>query len=218
MFKAINETKLMKPPTNCIVPIGQELLERSLQQSVEAELYASVARPPAVYRGNPFQVEVAMAYGGDIDPEGAVTLMRFANRVPLLYQQAACVITKSVLDVDWRNYRMSQSSGALPTGPMIIIVHVGSVWVPFTSESKEAVAHYPELVREIRLGLQECGRKVSDFIGRARREAEAARKQSYIQQYIGHIADALQELNGDSDRRRQTVENNLRDLLERSRS
>ena len=218
LFKAINETKLMKPPTNCIVPIGEELLERSLKQSVEAELYASVARPPAVYRGNPFRVEVAMAYGGDIEPEGAVTLMRFANRVPLLYQQAACVITKSVMDVDWRNYRMSQSSGALPTGSLIIIVHVGSVWVPFTSESKEAVAHYPELVREIRLGLQECGRKVSDFIGRARRDAEAARKKSYIQQYIGHIADALQELNGDSDRRRKTVETNLRDLLERSRS
>lgn len=208
----------MKPPTKCIVPIGETLLELSLKQSVEADLYASVGRLPSVYRGNPFQVEVAMAYGGDIDPEGPVTLMRFANRVPLLYQQAACVITKSVLDVDWRNYRLGQTSGGLPTGPLIIIVHVGSVWVPFTSESKEAIAHYPELVREICLGLQECGRKVSDYIGRARRVADAERKKSYIQQYIGHIAEALQELNGDSDCRSKTVENNLREMLERSRS
>ena len=92
------------------------------------------------------------------------------------------MITKSVLDVDWRNYRLGQTSGGLPTGPLIIIVHVGSVWAPFTSESKEAIAHYPELVREICLGLQECGRKVSDYIGRARRVAEAERKKAYEKQ------------------------------------
>ncbi len=218
LYKAINETKLMKPPTNCIVPIGDELLSSSLSQNVEAALYTSTSRPPAVYRGNPFQIEVAMAYGGEIDPEGAMTLLRFANRVPLLYQQAACAITKSVLEVDWRNYKMSQSSGAMPTGPLVVLVHMASVWVPFTSESKEAVAHYPEIIKEIRLALQECGRRVGEHLGRQRRAAEAERKKDYIQQYIGHIADTLQEITGDSDRRRNMVEKSLRTILERSRS
>ena len=218
LYKAINETKLMKPPTNCIVPIGDELLLSSLQQRVEADFFTSTTRPPAVYRGNPFQIEVAMAYGGGIDPEGAITLQRFANRVPLLYQQAACAITKSVVDVDWRNYRISQSSGAIPTGPLVILVHMASVWVPFTSESKEAIAHYSEIIKELRLALQECGRRIGEHLGRARREAEAARKKDYIQQYIGHIADALQEITGDSDRRRDSVEKSLRTILERSRS
>ncbi len=188
LYKAINNTKLMKPPTNCIVPIGEELLLSSLEQNVEAEFYTSTTRPPAVYRGNPFQIEVAMAYGGDIDPEGTLTLMRFANRVPLLYQQAACAITKSVIDVDWRKYRMSQSGNALPTGPLVVLVHMASVWVPFTSESKEAVAHYPEIIKEIRLALQECGRRVGEHLGRQRRTEEAERKRDYIQSYIGHIA------------------------------
>ena len=86
LYRAINETRLMKPPTNCIVPIGDDLLLNSLKQNVEADFYTSITRPPSVYRGNPFQIEVAMAYGGEIEPEGMVGLMRFANRVPLLSQ------------------------------------------------------------------------------------------------------------------------------------
>ena len=218
LYRAIAETKLMKPPTNCIVPIGEELLLASLQQNVEADFCTSTTRPPSVYRGNPFQIEVAMAFGGEIEPEGAIQLLRFANRVPLLYQQAACAITRSVLDVDWRNYRMSQSAGALPTGALVVLVHMASVWVPFTSESKEAVAHYPEIIREIRLALQECGRRVAEHLGRERRAAEAARKRDYIQQYIGHIADALQEITGDSDRKKDRVHKELKQMLERSRS
>ena len=218
LFKAINQTKLMKPPTDCIVPIGEELLMSSLQQSVDATFYTSTTRPPAVYRGNPFQVEVALAYGGDIDPDGAISLMRFANRVPLLYQQSACSITRSAIDVDWRNYRISQSNGSMPTGPLVVIVHVASVWVPFTSESKEAVAHYPEIMKEIRLAVQECGRRVGEQINRQRRAAEAERKKSYVSQYIGHIADALQEITGDSDKKKQQVEEILQSMLERSRS
>jgi len=218
LFKAINATKLMRPPTDCIVPIGEELLTASLKANVRAGFYASTTRPPAVYRGNPFQIEVAVAYGGDINPEGSVQVMRFANRVPLLYQPSACAITRSLIDTDWRNYRISQSNNALPTGPLVVMVHVASVWVPFTSESKDAVAHYDEIIKEIRLGVQECGRKVGEHIGRIRREAEAVRKKDYIAQYIGHIATALQEIIGDGDKKTQKVEKNLQGLLERSRS
>ena len=218
LFKVINATRLMKPPTDCIVPIGADLLQNSLQQSVQAAFYTSGTRPPGVYRGNPFQVEVAMAFGGDIDPEGNVGLMRFANRVPLLYQQSACAIARTMIGVEWRNYRISQSSGAMPTGPLLVAVHVASVWVPFTSESKEAIAHYPEIMREIRLGLQECGRRVGEHIGRERRAADAARRKSYIGQYMGHIAQALQDITGDGADKRNQIEKNLQSMLERSRS
>lgn len=217
LFRAINATKLMKPQTDCIVPIGEELLLASLRQSVEADFYTSTTRPPAVYRGNPFQVEAAAAYGGSIPADGPISLMRFANRVPLLYQQAGCAITRSLIEVDWRAYRISQSAGSMPTGPLVVIVHLASVWVPFTSESKEAIAHYPEIMREIRLALQECGRRVGDHINRQRRAAEAARKQSYLEQYIGHIAEALQVLTGDSEVQREVLESHLQSLLERSR-
>jgi len=218
LFKAINATKLMRPPTDCIAPIGDELLVDSLRKNVAAEFFTSTTRPPAVYRGNPFQIEVAIAYGGDIDAEGPISLMRFANRVPLLYQPSACAITKSLVDTDWRNYRLSQSSSALPSGPLVVMVHMASVWVPFTSESKDAVAHYDEIIKEIRLALQECGRRVGEHIGRARREAEAARKKDYIAQYVEHIAEALGEILSDSDKKTTEVASNLKGMLERSRS
>jgi DNA topoisomerase VI B subunit len=102
-----------------------------------------------VYRGNPFQVEVGVAYGGQLPADELMELYRFANRVPLQYQQSACAISKAVLSVDWRSYGLQQSRGALPTGPLVVSVHVASVWVPFTSESKEAVASYPEILKEL---------------------------------------------------------------------
>jgi DNA topoisomerase-6 subunit B len=135
----------------------------------------------------------------------------------LQYQQSACAITKSVLAIDWKNYHLTQSRGALPIGPLVLAVHVASVWVPFTSESKEAVASYPEIMKEIRLGLLEAGRRVALHIGRMRRDREEGKKRSYIQKYIPHIGIALQEIIGFNDRERERTIEVLTDVLERSR-
>jgi len=218
LHQALGKVKIMAPPTNCISPIGEDLLLRALQQEVRADFYATVTRPPSVYRGNPFQVEVGIAYGGDLSSEDLVTLYRYANRVPLQYQQSSCAITKAVLNVDWKSYQIAQSRGALPSGPAVLIVHVASVWVPFTSESKEAVAHYPEILKEIRLALQEAGRRVSLHIGRTRRDREEGKKRTYIQKYIPHIGAALQEILKLSDPERDKTVAVLIDVLERSRS
>ncbi|MDM7916930.1 MAG: DNA topoisomerase VI subunit B, partial [Candidatus Eisenbacteria bacterium] len=159
LHKAMNEVKLLAPPTNCIVPIGEELLRRALEQEVEAEFTTVVSRPPTVYRGNPFLIEAGIAWGADLPADEPITLYRYANRVPLLYQRSACAMTKATIAVDWRKYQIQQPKGALPVGPAILLVHIASAWVPFTSESKEAIAHYPEILKEIRLALQECGRQ-----------------------------------------------------------
>ena len=167
---------------------------------------------------NQTKIEAGLAYGGSLQAEGLARVLRYANRVPLLYQQSACAMTRSVLNTAWRNYALSQSAGALPSGPLVIIVHMASVWVPFTSESKEAVAHYPEIIKETRLALQECGRRLAVFIRRRRKAAESQRKKEYIQQYIPHIAIALREMLELSERQETTIVKQLKDLLERSRS
>ena len=218
LLKAINNTKIMNPPTDCLAPIGDELILAGLKKQIEADFFTAVTRPPAVYRGNPFQIEAGLAYGGSLKADGLARVLRYANRVPLLYQQSACAITRSVLNTSWRNYGLQQSTGALPTGPVVIMVHMASVWVPFTSESKEAVAHYPEIIKEIRLALQECGRKLSKFVRRRRKAAESERKKAFIQKYIPHIAIALREMLELSDRHEKTMIRQLTDVLERSRS
>ena len=217
LFQAIPKVKIMAPPTACLSPIGEDLLRKGLEERLGADYVMAVTRPPAVYRGNPFQIEVGLAYGGRLPGEELADLFRFANRVPLQYQQSACAITKAVLSIDWRNYGLQQGRGALPSGPLVLLVHMASVWVPFTSESKEAVASYPEIVREIRLALQEAGRQLGAFVRHRRRVAEEAKKRSYIEQYIPHIADALQQILGISERKKGETVENLRTILERSR-
>ena len=217
LFQAIPRVRILAPPTSCLSPIGEELLGKGLEQRLAPDFATAVTRPPAVYRGNPFQVEVGLAWGGGLPAEEPVELYRYANRVPLQYQQSACAITKSAVSVDWRNYSLQQARGALPAGPMILFVHIASVWVPFTSESKEAVASYPEILREVRLGLMEVGRRLGTFLRRRRREADEHKKRSYIEKYIPHIGDALRDILGLSEARRERTVEHLKRILERSR-
>ena len=217
LLEGIAETKIAAPPTDCLSPIGEDLVMAGLKSGVEAEFYTSVTRPAAVYRGNPFQIEVGLAYGGKLPGDELAKVMRFANRVPLLYQASACAVHKAVLTSNWRSYGLQQSRGALPTGPLVILIHMASVWVPFTSESKEAVAHYPEIIKEMKLALQEAGRRLGKHVKRQAREKDELKKQSYIQKYIPHIGEALQEILAISDEEKEEVITTLTDTLERSR-
>ena len=213
----IKKTKIMNPPADCISPIGAEEFEKGLKKEIKAEFYAAVTRPPSVYRGNPFVVEAGIAYSGEQEAENNIILLRYANRVPLLYQQGACSLTKSVIDTNWRSYGLSQSRGALPVGPCTIILHIASVWVPFTSESKEAIAHYPEIIKEVKLALQECGRKLGQYINKKRRIHAEKKKRSYIETYIPYVADALKSLLELKERDKEKVKKMLKNLLEKQR-
>ncbi len=223
LYNAINKTKIMAPSSDCIGPIGEEKLEEGLRRVVEADFYTSCTRKPSVYRGNPFLVEAAMAYGykdssgnGD-EGQPSMYITRFANRVPLLYQQSSCAVFKAVVETNWRNYGLSQSRGALPQGPVTLMVHIASVWVPFTSESKEAIAHYPEIIKEIKLAVQECGRKLGIYLRRQRKIRDEMVKRSYIETYLPYIGQALQEILSLKDTQVTKVTDNLKTTLEKSR-
>ena len=168
---------------------------------IRDRFFTATTRDPSVYRGNPFQVEVALAYGGALPADEPARVIRFANRVPLLYQQSACAAYKSVLDVDWRNYGLSQPSGGGPVGPLVVMLHMASVWVPFTSESKEAIADYDEIRKEMKLALQEAGRKLAAYLSRRRRQRLEGERRSIFTRYIPDVAEALANLTGqDEDR------------------
>jgi DNA topoisomerase-6 subunit B len=218
LYKAIQSTKIMAPPTNCLSPIGEKAILAGLYQQIKGDFYTAVSRPPAVYRGNPFVIEAGLAYGRG--PEAAAAsqekqpiplaegeqqqdddhelarVIRYANRVPLLHQQSACAIYKAVADTTWRHYGVSQSRGALPSGPMVIFVHMASVWVPFTSESKEAIADYDEIRKEITLALRECGRRLGAFLRRRERAKGEFRRRNIFELYIEEVVDACNRLKG----------------------
>ncbi|MDH5739128.1 MAG: DNA topoisomerase VI subunit B, partial [Nitrospira sp.] len=216
LYKTLQETKIMAPPTNCISPIGEKAILAGLYKQIKGEFYTAVSRPPAVYRGNPFIIEAGLAYGnrpqdqtkpqqptrpkaeGEHEEEDSelARVIRYANRVPLLYQQSACSTFKAVLSTSWKNYGLSQSRGALPGGPMVIFVHMASVWVPFTSESKEAIADYDEIQKEITLALRECGRRLGLFVRRRERAASEFRRRNIFELYIEEVVEACNRLKG----------------------
>ena len=191
ILQGIQKTKIISPPTDCLSPIGEELLEKGLRKEIKAEFYCSVSRPPAVYRGNPFTIETAIAYGGEIPKEEKANILRYANRVPLLYQEGACAMTKSIIETNWKPYGLQQSGDSVPVGPVLIVVHMASVWVPFTSESKEAIAHYPEIIKELKLALQECGRMLGTYLRKKYRVTEQLERANMFEKYIPEIAESL---------------------------
>jgi len=196
LVEGIKNTKIIAPSTDCIVPIGEVLLEKGLRKEVAAEFYTAVSRSPDVYRGIPFVVEVALAYGGAQSAEEPVRLLRFANRVPLLYQQGSCSSTKAVVQTNWRPYGLSQSQGAIPVGPLTLVISLVSVWPPFTSEAKEAIAHYPEIIKEMKLALQEAGRKLGSYVNKKKRVSDQQERMNIFENYIPEVADALARLSG----------------------
>jgi len=217
LMKGIKRTKLMNPPTDCVSPIKEELFEKGIKRVVNAEFYTAATRSPSVYRGNPFVVEAAIAYGGEQPKDKHAVLLRFANRVPLQYQQSGGAISKAVIDTTWRNYGLSQSQNSLPVGPLTIAVHVASVWVPFTSESKEAIANYEDIIKEIKLAVQECGRKLGQYVHKKKRIGLELQKRSYIEKYIPHVADALKDLLKLSKEQESSIIMMLKELLEEQR-
>ena len=269
LYQSLQNARIPAPATDCITPIGETLLLKGMHQVVPAEFYAAESRPPSVYRGNPFLIEAAVAYGGasqatkvtlealtemiheadartlrqflingfnGIGPDAAdkileeakfgtrtspqklkpaeikqlheamrnvnleegqtMNVLRYANRVPLQFQPGACAITQTIMGTNWRAYGLSQSRGSLPSGPVTILVHVASVWVPFTSESKEAVASYPEIQRDIRLALQAVGRKLAMYVRKRQRVKQEGERRTIFLRYLGEVAGAVHDING----------------------
>ena len=193
LLDAMQAVKVPAPPAQqCLSPIGEDLICKGLEKEIQLDFIKARTRPSMVYGGHPFIIEAAIGYGGKIPPEGSAQIFRFANRVPLLYQQGACAITNCVSQVNWKNYGLSQQG--LPMGPVLIMVHVASTNVPFTSESKDAVASIPEIEREIVLVLQELGRELKTYLSRRERKKQQDDRARAICSVIPEIAAKVSEI------------------------
>ena len=194
LLNGFANTKLMAPPTDCLSPIGELLIKKGLRSVLEqtrAEFYTQpTSRAPSVFAGTPFLVEVGMVYGGTQPRDQPVQILRFANRVPLLYQQGACVITKSVQGLDWRRYGLEQRGGkGTPIGPAFILVHVASTNVPFTSEAKEAIANIGEIQEEIKRALRANANQLRRHLGKQERRKKMADKFALVQKVLPAMAE-----------------------------
>ncbi|MCH7595958.1 MAG: DNA topoisomerase VI subunit B, partial [Planctomycetes bacterium] len=210
IYSVLQETKLKAPSTDCLAPMGAEAILTGLLKGIKAEFYTASTRPPSVYRGNPFQIEVGLAYGGSLGTDrhdddsgngnekesgpGPARVIRFANRVPLLYQQSSCTTFKAMVETKWSNYGLSQSSGSMPRGPMVVLIHMVSVWVPFISEGKEAIADYDEIRKEVKLAIAECGRRLATLLRRKKKKATYTKRRDVFTRYIDEVVTATRAI------------------------
>ena len=199
ILNAFGRIKFMSPPTDCLSPIGETLIKKGLKNvlgPLKPGFYAQpITRDPKVYSGNPFIVEAGIVYGGELPKDQSVKILRFANRVPLLYQQGADVITKAISSLDWRRYGLEQRGGeGIPIGPAIIIVHIASTRIPFTSEAKEAVADVPEIREEIQLALKSLGRQLKMYRVKKERKKKLSEKFFLVNKILPEIAKKSAEI------------------------
>jgi DNA topoisomerase-6 subunit B len=191
----MRETDIISPPTDCLSPIDAELVESGLRKEYDAEFYAASTRDASVHGGDPFIVEAGIAYGGDLESQGGVEVRRFANRVPLVYQRGACATTDVVKSINWRNYNLDQPGGSgIPNGPAVIMIHVASTNVPFTSESKDAIANIPEIEDEIELAVREAARELKSYLNKRQSMQQRREKADKLATILPEMADKLTEV------------------------
>lgn len=194
LLNAMKDTKVNAPSKKCLSPITPEKVEDGLRSTVDADFYAASQRDGEVYKGSPFIVEAGIAYGGDIEgADDQINLRRFANRVPLVYQQGACAITQVTENINWRNYNLKQSGGGgtLPRGPMVLLVHIASTNVPFTSESKDAVSNAEIIEQEIERAVRSCARDLKKHLNKQENLEKRRKKRNTIGDVLPPLAESL---------------------------
>jgi len=192
IVKAFKAISFIAPSTDALRPIGEEQIRKSLQSIVQPEFLTVLTRKPTVYAGGyPFQVEIAIAYGGGsgrkVGDQTSMDIMRFANRVPLLFDNGNCALTKAIQTIDWKRYDIKDPS----TAPVTVFVNFISVHIPYTGAGKQAIADEEEVLEEIRLALMQTGRKAGIYIAHKRRESENQQKRLMFYKYIPEVCKAL---------------------------
>jgi len=190
--------KLLNPPTSCLSPIEELLIKKGLSKTIDSKFVTTMTRAPSVTQGNPFQVEVGLIFGDGMSADKPVEILRFANRVPLMYQQGGCLLTKAIESVDWRQYGLDQAGGrGVPKGPAAILVHLASTNVQFTSEAKEALSDNETVMEEARKAMLEMGRGLRKHLEKQKKMGKTKEKFELINDIIPAIAEksaALLEL------------------------
>ena len=189
--------KLLNPPTNCLSPIEELLIKKGLSKTIDSRFVTTMTRAPTVTQGNPYQVEVGLIFGEGMLADKPVEVLRFANRVPLMYQQGGCLLTKAIESVDWRQYGLDQAGArGVPKGPAAILVHLASTNVQFTSEAKEALADNSEVMDETRKALLEMGRGLRKHLEKKKKMAKTQEKFELVNDIIPAIAKKSAEILG----------------------
>jgi DNA topoisomerase-6 subunit B len=181
----------LPPDANCLSPLGEELLKAGIIKELKPEYLVVHQRKPSTYAGHPFIVEMAIAYGGDIPKTGNFVIYRFANKIPLLYDEASDVAYKVISAMNWRRYKVASDM------PIAVVVHVCSTKVPYKTVGKEFIADRPEVRKEEANALREVSRQLQHFLSRKEHVHMEKKRLSIFSKYLPKIAQFSAMLAGE---------------------
>ena len=185
-----NFEEFLPPDASCLSPIGEDLMRTGILKELEPRFMAVSQRKPSAYSGHPFIVEVAIAYGGKVPSKGDIVLYRFANKIPLMYDESGDVSWKVLRSINWRRY------GVSPGMPIAVIVHICSTKIPYKTVGKELIADIPEISREIMNGVREVARRLRAYLMRRRHIERQRRRLNIFSRYLPKIASFSANLAG----------------------
>ena len=195
IVNCFKKMKFMAPPTDGLIPIGSEQIEKGMKQILKPEFVTTITRKPVTYAGGvSFIIEAGLAYGGDsgriVNEQRKSEIMRFANRVPLTFDAGSCAITEALKSIDWKRYGLKD----LDNTPLTLFINIISTQVPYLSTGKQSVSPEPEIVHEIRQATMKLARKLQKHI-RAKKAAKEKEKRSKVfEEYVPVIIEEAAKL------------------------
>jgi DNA topoisomerase-6 subunit B len=210
MVKAFGQLRWISPAMDSLVPIGKGQVEISFRNIFNPDVLVVTERAPKVYRGGiPFMIEVGIAYGGGIAAAGKKgEVMRFANRVPLLFDSGGCAITETIKTMDWKRYDLKEFENE----PVAVLVNLVSVHVPYTSAGKQAISNEQDMMDEIKFALMEASRGIQKYLSGKRKAHEIATKRKVVNRYVQQLAGDLATLSGE---KKAEIEKKLLEIIEK---
>jgi DNA topoisomerase-6 subunit B len=175
--------EFLPPDASCLSPLGEELLKAGIMKELNPEYLIVNQRKPSTYAGHPFIIEMGIAYGGEIPKKNSFIIYRFANKIPLLYDEASDVSYRVINSMNWRRYKVSLDM------PIAIVVHICSTKVPYKTVGKEFIADRPEVRREVANALREVSRQLQHFLSKREHVDREKRRLGVFAKYLPRIAE-----------------------------
>ncbi|MFW9794961.1 MAG: DNA topoisomerase VI subunit B [Candidatus Thorarchaeota archaeon] len=221
LYRAFSNEDYIAPPTDTVVPVGEEVFEQTIKMAYNPDFATSVTRKPTSGKGLSFAVEVCIAYGGEIKPatSAPMVLWRFVNRVPKLRDNSDCATWKATASVNWKNYKVATFDNGIPRGPLMVFIHVAGAYVHvmFKGQSKQALAEDEVLLREIKLALEDAGRRFRRFITRRETAQRKAKRAGILAMYADQFAQSLVSIVNDGKKKpkfdAEIIASRLRDSI-----
>ncbi len=227
LIKVVNickHTKFQSPNTDHLSPIGEKILtvgmtseysiilnKETSTSGSQTHLSAKILKPSltayssriCIVNNRPTIVECGIAYGGDIP---SFKLYRFANKIPLLYDEGSDVAREVISEVGINKMGISKkdvkeqfsnvetrSDRTVEYLPIHIFFHICSTKIPYKTAGKESIASEGDLKKYMKSCLSDLYRKVSAQIRRELKIKEDENKLRLYKHYIPFIVNAISE-------------------------